>query len=46
MQLTNQIIIYLDEEHDGESEWLFPSPRDNTNIWQAINIQNPAKELS
>lgn len=30
MQLTNQIIIYLDEEHDGESEWLFPSPRDNT----------------
>ncbi|EPH92129.1 site-specific recombinase, phage integrase family [Enterococcus faecalis 06-MB-DW-09] len=30
MQLTNQIIIYLDEEHDGQSEWLFPSPRDNT----------------
>lgn len=30
MQLTNQIIKYLDEEHDGESEWLFPSPRDNT----------------
>ncbi|GEB30319.1 site-specific recombinase [Enterococcus casseliflavus] len=29
MQLTNQIIIYLDEEHDGESEWLFPSPRDS-----------------
>ncbi|ENZ5546675.1 TPA: tyrosine-type recombinase/integrase [Enterococcus faecium] len=29
MQLTNQIIKYLDEEHDGESEWLFPSPRDN-----------------
>ncbi|EGP5404011.1 site-specific integrase, partial [Enterococcus faecium] len=27
MQLTNQIIKYLDEEHDGESEWLFPSPR-------------------
>ncbi|EGP5549534.1 tyrosine-type recombinase/integrase [Enterococcus faecium] len=30
MQLTNQIIKYLNEEHDGESEWLFPSPRDNT----------------
>ncbi|EGO2748143.1 hypothetical protein IGJ21_000447 [Enterococcus sp. DIV2416] len=30
MQLTNQIIKYLDEEHEGESEWLFPSPRDNT----------------
>ncbi|EGO8292579.1 tyrosine-type recombinase/integrase [Enterococcus faecalis] len=30
MQLTNQIIKYLDEEHDGKSEWLFPSPRDNT----------------
>ncbi|MDT2813283.1 tyrosine-type recombinase/integrase [Vagococcus carniphilus] len=30
MQLTNQIIIYLKQEHDGESEWLFPSPRDNT----------------
>ncbi|WP_270787938.1 site-specific integrase [Enterococcus casseliflavus] len=30
MQLTNQIIKYLDEEHDRESEWLFPSPRDNT----------------
>lgn len=30
MQLTNQIIIYLNEEHDGQSEWLFPSPRDNT----------------
>ncbi|ELB19866.1 TPA: site-specific integrase [Enterococcus faecium] len=29
MQLTNQIIKYLDEEHDGESEWLFPSPRDS-----------------
>lgn len=29
MQLTNQIIKYLDEEHDGKSEWLFPSPRDS-----------------
>lgn len=27
--VTNQIIIYLEQEHDGESEWLFPSPRDN-----------------
>lgn len=29
MQLTNQIIKYLNEEHDGESKWLFPSPRNN-----------------
>lgn len=30
MQLTNQIITYLNEEHDGESEWLFSSPRDSS----------------
>lgn len=29
MQLTNQIIKYLNEEHDRESKWLFPSPRNN-----------------
>ncbi|VFA57518.1 site-specific recombinase [Enterococcus hirae] len=29
MQLTNQIIKYLGEEHNGKSEWLFPSPKDS-----------------
>lgn len=28
--LTSNIIDYLNTEHDGESEWLFPSPTDNT----------------
>ncbi|MGF2054166.1 tyrosine-type recombinase/integrase [Vagococcus fluvialis] len=27
--VTNQIIVYLEQEHGGESDWLFPSPRDN-----------------
>lgn len=28
--LTSNIIDYLNTEHDAESEWLFPSPTDNT----------------
>ncbi|MGH1805779.1 tyrosine-type recombinase/integrase [Enterococcus gallinarum] len=28
--LTSNIIDYLNTEHDGKSEWLFPSPTDNT----------------
>ena len=28
--LTSNIIDYLNTEHDAESEWLFPSPKDNT----------------
>lgn len=28
--LTSNIIDYLNTEHDGESEWLFPSPTDSS----------------
>lgn len=28
--LTSNIIDYLNTEHSAESEWLFPSPTDNT----------------
>lgn len=30
-QITNDIIIYLDEYHDSKSEWLFYSPTNNLN---------------